>query len=80
MNNAGRDLLVLLKQDFMNKQAVEREVESLNAILRKSESSYQFCKAHEFVDRNYITSKTSTILKAIRFVELKPFRFLINKN
>ena len=76
MKNPGRDLLVLLKQDFLNK----RELESLNEILQITESSYQFCKAHEFVDRNYITSKSSTILKAIRFVELKPFRFLINKN
>lgn len=80
MKNPGRDLLVLLKQDFLNKQAVERELESLNEILQTTESSYQFCKVHEFVDRNYITSKSSTILKAIRFVELKPFRFLINKN
>lgn len=80
MKMPNRDLLVLLKSEFMSQQAIEHEVECLNDILRRSESDDQFCIAHELVDRNRITSKAKKILKAIRYTELKQFRFLINKN
>ncbi|MBO9657389.1 MAG: hypothetical protein J7527_01045 [Chitinophagaceae bacterium] len=76
----NRDLLVLLKNEFMSQQAIDHEVECLNDILLIAESDEHFCVAHELVDRNRITSKPARILKAIRFSELKPFRFLINKN
>ncbi len=80
MKMPNRDLLVLLKSEFMSPQAIEQEVECLNDMLRCTESDEQFCIAHELVDRNRITSKAKRILKAIRFTELKQFRFLINKN
>ncbi|MCG2616056.1 hypothetical protein LZZ85_17300 [Terrimonas sp. NA20] len=76
----NRDLLVLLKNEFMSQQAIDHEVECLNDILLIAESDEHFCVAHELVNRNKITSKPARILKAIRFSELKPFRFLINKN
>ncbi len=76
----NRDLLVLLKSEFMSQQAIEHEVECLNDILRTAESDHQFCQAHELVNRNRITAKPKKILQAIRYAELKPFRFLINKN
>jgi hypothetical protein len=80
MKMPNRDLLVLLKSEFMSQQAIEHEVECLNDMLRRSESDEQFCIAHELVDRNRITSKPTKILRAIRYTELKQFRFLINKN
>jgi hypothetical protein len=80
MKMPNRDLLVLLKNEFMSQQAIEQEVECLNHLLLIAESSEQFCRAHELVDRNKITSKSKKILAAIRYTELKPFRFLINKN
>jgi len=80
MKMPNRDLLVLLKSEFMSPQAIEHEVECLNDMLRCTESDDQFCIAHELVDRNRITSNPKRILKAIRFTELKQFRFLINKN
>lgn len=80
MKMPNRDLLVLLKSEFMSQQAIEQEVECLNDMLRLTESDEQFCIAHELVDRNRITSNTKKILKAIRFTELKQFRFLISKN
>jgi hypothetical protein len=80
MKMPNRDLLVLLKSEFMSQQAIEQEVECLNDMLRLTESDEQFCIAHELVDRNRITSSFKKILKAIRFTELKQFRFLINKN
>jgi hypothetical protein len=80
MKMPNRDLLVLLKSEFMSQKAIEQEVEYLNDMLRTTESDEQFCKAHELVDRNRITSQSKKILKAIRYTELRPFRFLINKN
>lgn len=80
MKMPTRDLLVLLKNEFMSQRALDHEVECLNDILRTAESDEQFCVAHELVDRNRITAKPRRILKAIRYSELKPFRFLVNKN
>jgi hypothetical protein len=80
MKMPNRDLLVLLKSEFMSQQAIEHEVECLNDMLRCTESDDQFCIAHELVDRNHITSNPKKILRAIRFTELKQFRFLITKN
>jgi hypothetical protein len=80
MKMPTRDLLVFLKNEFMSQRALDHEVECLNDILRSAESDEQFCVAHELVDRNRITAKPKRILKAIRYSELKPFRFLINKN
>ena len=80
MKMPNRDLLVLLKNEFMSQQAIDHEVECLHDILLIAESDEQFCVAHELVNRNSITSHRSKILKAIRYSELKPFRFLINKN
>ena len=80
MKMPTRDLLVLLKNEFMSQRALDHEVECLNDILRTAESDQQFCIAHELVNRNRITDKPRKILKAIRYSELKAFRFLINKN
>jgi hypothetical protein len=80
MKMPTRDLLVLLKNEFMSQRALDHEVECLNDILRTAESDQQFCIAHELVNRNRITAKPRKILKAIRYSELKAFRFLINKN
>jgi hypothetical protein len=80
MNTPRRDILVLLKNEFMSEQAIEQEVECLNEILQQTESSEKFCTAHELVNRNRITSQPNKILNAVRFAELRPFRFLINKN
>ena len=80
MKNPNRNLLVLLKNEFMSEQAIEQEVECLNEILFEAESPRQFCIAHELVDRNRITSKPHKIINATRVTELKAFRFLINKN
>ena len=80
MKTPNRDLLVLLKNEFASQRAIEQEVECINHILIQAESPQQFCIAHELVARNRITSNPRKILQAVRFSELKPFRFLINKN
>lgn len=80
MRMPNRDLLVLLKNEFASQRAIEQEVENINHMLVQVESPEQFCIAHELVIRNRITSKPKKILRAVRFTELRPFRFLINKN
>lgn len=80
MENPTRNLLVLLKNRFMSEQAIEQEVECLNQLLFRAESSDQFCIANELVDRNKITSNTKRMLKESRFQELRPFRFFLGKN
>ena len=75
-----RDLLVLFKNELMTPWAIEREVELLNLILRRTELPAEFCKAHELVQRNRITAKTRKLLNAFHQTHLKPFWFLISKN
>lgn len=75
-----RDLLVLIKNEFMSQQAIEHEVEQLNNILRQTELPHQFCKSHELVQRNRITQKTRRVLAAFRSPLLKPFWFFISRN
>ena len=49
MKANDRDLLVLLKDEFMSPSAIEHEVEQLNAILLDTENPAQLCQAHELV-------------------------------
>lgn len=80
MKSNDRDLLVLLKNEFMSQQAIEKEVECLNSILLHVEQPGALCRSHELVHRNHITQQSHRILKALRQLELKPFWFLIGKN
>lgn len=80
MKTPGRDLLVLLKSEFVSEQAIEQQVRSINHMLMQAESPEQFCIAHELVTRSRITASPKKILRAVRFTELKPFQFLVNKN
>lgn len=80
MKTSSRDLLILMKSEFLNQRAIDHEVKWLNDILRNAESNEQFCIAHELVDRNRITCKVKKILRESGFRELRAFRFLLNKN
>ena len=80
MKKSSHDLLVMFRHNFLDQRSVQQEVESIDRILHQAASTTQFCTAHELVDRNYITSKAKRILRATRNAELRPFRFLINKN
>lgn len=80
MKNLNRDLLVLLKNEFMTEKAIEQQVEYINEILLKAEAPESFCTAHELVNRNRITQDHHKIAKEAGHPELRPFRFLLNKN
>ena len=74
MRPNNRDLLVV------SERMTEKELNQLHKILRSLETPDKFCTAHELVDRYRILSDKQKIWKESRFEELRPFRFLINKN
>jgi hypothetical protein len=76
MKNKGQNLLVLFNKKIISK----READCLHTLLLFTESTDQFCMANELVDRNRITSNKRKIVKESGRIQLRPFRFLINKN
>lgn len=80
MISANRNLLIIIRNEFMTEQAIETEVRCLNHILSFTESSAVFCNVHELVDRYRITNRPNRILSESQFYTLRPFRFLVNKN
>jgi len=77
---SNHNMLVLLRNQFMSEKAIQQVVENLNELLEEAASAEHFCKAHELVARNRITSRPNKILEAISQIELRAFYFLINKN
>jgi hypothetical protein len=80
MISPRRDIMVIVRNEFMSQPALESEIRNINSVLFQAESLRQFCISHELVDRNRITSKAAKILKWQSKEELGPFRFLICKN
>lgn len=80
MMKYGRDILVLLKNEFMTEHDIQMEIEHLDILLKQVENAESFCVAHELVNRNQITSNKKKIIRETRHFTLKPFRFIINKN
>lgn len=82
MNKFNRDLLVLFKEELMNPQAIEHEVEMLHELLYSVERIDNLIVAHEVINVNKykIISDKNVIRVTLRQNELKPFIFLNNKN
>jgi len=82
MKTPDRDLLVLMKDEFVTEQFMACELEKLNALLFHYETLETFCEAHEVFDlTNYkILRGTRSIQRIVRQQELKPFQFLCNRN
>ena len=80
MKPFDRDLLVLIKTEFMTDHAIEKEFEKLHFIVHDIESPESFIACHELVDRNYISDKETKLINVFHQLELKPFQFLICKN
>ena len=76
MISPQRDILMLLRYEAIT----EEELDCLLKTLQTIDTPEYFCKTHELVDRNRITSKASRIIKECRGARLREFRFLINKN
>jgi hypothetical protein len=82
MNKFNRDLLVLFKEELMNPQAIEHEVEMLHELLYSVERIDNLIVAHEVINLNKykIVCDKNVIRMTLRQNELKPFIFLNNKN
>ena len=80
MGKFSRDIILLMKDTRLLQQAIELEVTSLHEMIATVETVDAFCKAHELVARNKITSRKFKMLDAIKQKTLRPFYFLINKN
>ena len=82
MKTPERDLLVLVRDEYMNEKFMEKELEQLNEMLFHYETIEKFCAVHEIFDLNKykIITKASPMQQIIRQKELKPFQFVSNKN
>ncbi len=82
MKTPNRDLLVLVKDDHLDKEAIEFELEQLNQLLFVFETADNFCIAHEVFDLNKYKTihNAKTIKQIMKQKELKAFVFISNKN
>jgi hypothetical protein len=82
MKTPERDLLVLLRDEYMGDRFMEKELESLNEMLFQFETIEKFCMVHEIFDLNKykIITRPNLMRQVIRQRELKPFQFVYNKN
>lgn len=82
MKTRNRDLLVLLKDEFRNEQAIENELEKLNEILHITETIDNYCIAYEVIDlvKYKIYHQRKKIIQVINQEKLKPFQFICTKN
>lgn len=82
MKTPNRDLLVLVKDDHLDKEAIEFELEQLNQLLFVFETVDNFCVAHEVFDFNKykIIHNAKVIKQVMNQKELKAFVFISNKN
>jgi hypothetical protein len=82
MKNSNRDLLVLVKDAYTNREAMQYELQQLNMLLVNFETLESFCVAHEVFDiqKFRVLTKRSQLQKIIEKETLKPFMFICNKN
>jgi len=82
MKLSNRDLLVLVKDEYYTREAMEIELQQLNRLLFDFETLENFCTAHEVFDMNRyrIISAPRKLVKIISRKEIKPFVFISNKN
>ena len=67
MKTPDRDLLVLMKDEFVTEQFMAYELEKLNDLLYQYETLETFCVAHEVFDLNsYKILRGSTLYPAYR--------------
>ncbi|HXB44515.1 MAG TPA: hypothetical protein VNV85_10680 [Puia sp.] len=82
MKTSDRDLLVLVKDEYMNEKFIENELERLNEMLFHYETIEKFCAVHEIFDLNKykIIDRPRPMQQLIRQNRLRPFQFVCNKN
>ena len=82
MKMPNRDLLVLVKDEFLGTESMETELERINKLLMSFETVDNLCVAHEIFDMNRykMLRKVNAVRRVVEQKQLKPFVFVINKN
>jgi hypothetical protein len=82
MKVPNRDMLVLVKDEFLSDDSIQHELEKINRLLVSFETSENLCAAHEVFDLNSYkkVTKIFKLQQILNTEELKPFMFIINKN
>ncbi|HRE50591.1 MAG TPA: hypothetical protein PK339_04165 [Flavitalea sp.] len=82
MKTPNRDLLVLVKDNHLDKDAIEFELEQLNRLLFVFETIDNLSVAHEVFDLNKykIICNTRAVKQILKQKEIKPFVFISNRN
>jgi hypothetical protein len=82
MKKLTRDLLLLKKKDHPAGPSLQREINSLNALLHQVETSRTLHVAYELIDLNRykVIHDEIYILRALKPRGLSPFQFLVNRN
>ncbi len=82
MKTPNRDLLVLMKDECLDENAMQHELEQLNSLLLYFETVDNISVSHEVFDMNRyrIVTQPNQVQKIIDQKEVKPFVFICNKN
>ena len=82
MKRPNRDLLVLMKDERLDEDEIQNELEQLNQLLMYFETADNICLSHEVFDMNRyrIIRKPQQVQKIIDQKDVKPFVFISNKN
>lgn len=80
MKKQKNDIIILLKGHSLDTPLYRQEVARIYSLVKTLNTAQALCKVHELVNRNYITSRKSHLLRFFQEKTHPPFRFLINKN
>ncbi|GAB3007710.1 hypothetical protein GCM10027051_04680 [Niabella terrae] len=80
MNRYRRDIILVINDASVAQDDIDMHLEYLHEVIAQVDNTDGFCQAHELVNRNRITANRQKILQAVSKEQLKPFRFLLNKN
>lgn len=79
MSSSG-NLLVIFTTGRLNEAAFSREEKRIKRIISQTDTPEVFATVFELAGRYHITQNRKKIILASQKFQLKPFRFLINKN
>jgi recombinational DNA repair protein RecT len=82
MPTLRRDILLMRREINPDPKLIEKEVTSLDQLLRETEATDHYYASFELIDLNrfVIFHDKLHINKAMKRNALKPFQFLVNRN
>lgn len=82
MKAPNRDMLVLVKDEFLDSDLIKVELERIHQLLISFETFDNVCMAHEVMDLNRFKKirNADGVRKVMMERQTKPFVFISNKN